>query len=41
MTNALVMDFEYSYMLVVVMLVVIAVFYFSPYELRVSEEDNE
>jgi hypothetical protein len=36
------MDFEYSYMVVIAMLAMLAVFYFSPYELKVSEEeDNE
>jgi hypothetical protein len=36
------MNFEYSYMVVVAMLAMLAVFYFSPYELKVSEEeDNE
>ena len=36
------MDFGYSYLVVVTMLAMLAVFYFSPYELKVSEEeDNE
>ena len=36
------MDFEYSYMVVVALLAMLTVFYFSPYELKVSEEeDNE
>jgi len=36
------MDFQYSYMVVIIMLAMLAVFYFSPYELKVSEEeDNE
>ena len=34
------MDFGYSYMVVIVMLAMLAVFYFSPYELKVNEEDD-
>jgi hypothetical protein len=35
------MQFEYAYMVVVGLLVMVAVFYLSPYELTVNEEENE
>jgi len=36
------MNFEYSYVVVIVMLALLAVYYLSPYELKVNEEeDNE
>lgn len=35
------MDFEYSYVVVIVMLSLIGLFYISPYELTVSEDDDE
>jgi hypothetical protein len=34
------MDFGYSYMVVIALLALVGVFYFSPYELKVSEEDD-
>jgi hypothetical protein len=34
------MNFEYSYMVVVVLLSLLAIFYMSPYELSVNEEDD-
>jgi hypothetical protein len=40
--NYLVMNFEYSYLVVIVLLLLLGIFYFSPYELSViDEEDNE
>jgi hypothetical protein len=36
------MNFEYSYLVVVLLLSLLAIFYFSPYEMKVNEEeDNE
>jgi hypothetical protein len=36
------MNFEYSYLVVVALLLVVGIYYFSPYELTVNEEeDNE
>lgn len=36
------MNFEYSYMVVIVLLALLAVYYISPFELSVNEEeDNE
>ena len=36
------MNFEYSCMVVVVLLILLGIYYLSPYELRVNEEeDNE
>jgi hypothetical protein len=36
------MNFEYSYLVVVALLIMLGVYYFSPYELKVNEEeDNE
>jgi hypothetical protein len=34
------MDFQYSYLVVIGILCLLAVFYFSPYELKVNEEDD-
>jgi len=34
------MNFQYSYMVVIIMLSLLAVFYFSPYEMKVNEEDD-
>jgi hypothetical protein len=34
------MNFEYSYLVVVVLLSLVAIFYISPYELSVNEEDD-
>jgi hypothetical protein len=36
------MNFEYSYLVVIGLLFVVGIYYFSPYELTVNEEeDNE
>jgi hypothetical protein len=36
------MSFEYSYLVVIILLALLAVYYISPYELKVNEEeDNE
>jgi len=36
------MNFEYSYVVVVVLLALLGIYYLSPYELKVNEEeDNE
>jgi hypothetical protein len=36
------MNFEYSYLVVIGLLFVVCIYYFSPYELTVNEEeDNE
>lgn len=35
------MQFEYAYVVVVMLLVMVGVFYFSPYELTVNEEESE
>ena len=36
------MNFQYSYLIVIIMLSLLAVYYFSPYEMKVNEEeDNE
>lgn len=35
------MQFEYAYLVVVGLLLLTALFYLSPYELRVNEEDDE
>jgi len=34
------MDFQYSYLVVIVLISLLAVFYFSPYELKVNEDDD-
>jgi hypothetical protein len=35
------MNFEYAYMIVVGLLLLVAMFYVSPYELRVNEDDDD
>jgi len=35
------MQFEYAYMVVIILLAMVGVFYFSPYELTVDEEESE
>ena len=34
------MNFEYSYLVVIVLLSLLCIFYISPYELSVNEEDD-
>jgi len=34
------MNFEYSYLVVIVLLSLLGIFYISPYELKVNEEDD-
>jgi len=35
------MQFEYAYMVIVMLLAMVGVFYLSPYELTVNEEESE
>ncbi len=35
------MHFEYAYMVVILLLIMVGVFYISPYELTVDEEESE
>jgi hypothetical protein len=35
------MNFEYSYLVVLVLLIARGVYYFSPYELKVNEEEGD
>ena len=35
------MNFEYPYLIVVGLLLLVAMFYVSPYELRVNEDDDD
>jgi hypothetical protein len=35
------MSFEYAYLVVVGLLLLVAMFYVSPYELRVNEDDDD
>lgn len=35
------MHFEMAYLVVLVLLLFVAVFYFSPYELKVNDEDDD
>lgn len=35
------MHFEYAYMVVVLLLLLVGVFYLSPYELTVNEEESD
>ena len=35
------MNFEYPYLIVVGLLLLVAMFYASPYELRVNEDDDD
>jgi CHASE3 domain sensor protein len=35
------MQFEYAYMVIVILLLMVVAFYFSPYELTVNEEESE
>jgi len=35
------MQFEYAYVVVVMILIMVGAFYFSPYELTVNEEESE
>jgi len=35
------MEFEYAYMVVIGLLLLVGVFYLSPYELTVNEEEGE
>jgi hypothetical protein len=35
------MHFEYAYMVVIILLLLVGVFYLSPYELKVSEDDDD
>jgi hypothetical protein len=35
------MQFEYAYMVVIILLAMVGVFYLSPYELTVNEEESE
>jgi len=35
------MNFEFAYLFVVGLLVLLGIFYLSPYELKVNEEDDE
>jgi hypothetical protein len=35
------MNFEYTYLVVVGLLLLVAMFYASPYELRVNEDDDD
>jgi hypothetical protein len=35
------MNFEYAYLIVVGLLLLVAMFYVSPYELRVNEDDDD
>ena len=34
------MNFEYSYLVVIALLLLVCLFYISPYELNVNEEDD-
>jgi hypothetical protein len=35
------MHFEYAYMVVIILLLLVGVFYLSPYELTVNEEEGD
>lgn len=35
------MNFEYSYLVVVGLILLLGMFYFSPYELKVNEDDDD
>jgi hypothetical protein len=35
------MNFEYTYLVVIALLLLVGIFYFSPYELNVNEEDDD
>jgi hypothetical protein len=35
------MNLEYSYMVVLVLLILLGVYYFSPFELKVNEEEGD
>jgi hypothetical protein len=35
------MQFEYAYMVVIILLLLVGVFYLSPYELTVNEEESD
>ena len=35
------MNFEYAYLIVVGLLLLVAMFYVSPYELKVNEDDDD
>lgn len=35
------MQFEYAYMVIVILLLLVVAFYLSPYELTVNEEESE
>lgn len=35
------MNFEYSYLVVIALLLLVGVFYISPYELNVNEDDDD
>jgi hypothetical protein len=35
------MHFEYAYMVIVALLALVGVFYLSPYELKVNEDDDD
>jgi len=35
------MNFEYTYLVVISLLLLVGIFYFSPYELNVNEDDDD